>query len=169
MAASYAMRTFTAVPVPAVEHLSRRRNPRLRTGPVGATLMLSCACVLLCGGVTVSAAAPSPSPSLHPLPVVVAPTPRPAPHSARAAPHPAPPLVLPVAPPAPRPAPVATSPTGAVQGIEAPSPVNVPPVAVLPAPAQTAGGERPLVPLGLLAAFVATLLIATGLTARRRL
>jgi hypothetical protein len=64
---------------------------------------------------------------------------------------------------------VATSPTGAVQGIEAPSPVNVPPVAVLPAPAQTAGGERPLVPLGLLAAFVATLLIATGLTARRRL
>ncbi|HSP65007.1 MAG TPA: hypothetical protein VLO10_02345, partial [Candidatus Deferrimicrobium sp.] len=77
-------------------------------------------------------------------------------------------LNLPVAPPAPHPAPVATSPPGAVEGIQGPSPVSLAPVAVLPAPAQPAGGARSVV-LGLLAAFVATLLIATGLTARRRL
>jgi hypothetical protein len=167
MAASNAMPTFTAVPVPAVKHLSRRRTPRLTSGLLGATLMLSCACALLVGAFPVRAAVTSPSPSLQPLPVVVAPTPRPVPRAARVAP--ASPLVLPVAPPAPRPAPVATSPPGAVQGIKAPSPVNLPPVAVLPGPPQTAAGERSLVPLGLLAAFVATLLIATGLTARRRL
>jgi hypothetical protein len=173
MTATNAMRTFTAVPVPAVKHPSRRRSPRLRTGPVSAILMLSCACALLAGGTTVSAARPSPSakpsPSLQPLPVVVAPTPRPAPRPAPVAPRPAPPLVLPVASPAPRPAPVATSPPGAVEGVQVPSPVNLPPVAVLPAPAPSAAGGRSVVPLGLLAAFVATLLIATGLTARRRL
>ncbi|MDQ6857003.1 MAG: hypothetical protein M3Z57_08020, partial [Candidatus Dormibacteraeota bacterium] len=79
------------------------------------------------------------------------------------------PLHLPVAPPAPRPAPAATSPPGADEGIQAPSPVNLPPVAVLPAPAPSPGRGGSVVGLGLLAAFVATLLIATGLTARRRL
>jgi hypothetical protein len=56
-----------------------------------------------------------------------------------------------------------------VQGIEAPTPGILPPVAVLPTPAAPSGSASSVVPLGLLAAFVATLLIATGLTARRRL
>ena len=122
--------------------------------------MLAAVCAVMYAATTpVWASAPSPSP-LATLPVVVAPTPRPAvvPHRP-AATHQVPPtpLVLPIAPPAPRPAPVATSPPGAVQGIEAPT------------PAAPSGSGSSVVPLGLLAAFVATLLIATGLTARRRL
>jgi hypothetical protein len=167
-----AMRTFRAAPVHAVKPPARRPIPRLRTGPAGVTLVLACVCAVMWAvAIPVQAAPPSPSP-LATLPVVVAPTPRPtvAPHRPVAT-HTVPPtpLVLPVAPPAPRPAPVATSPPGAVQGIEAPTPGIPPPVAVLPTAAAPAGSASSVIPLGLLAAFVATLLIATGLTARRRL
>ncbi len=168
MAESNPMRTLSTVPVPAVRHLSRRSTAP-RTGPVVATLMLSSACALLIGGAAASAAAPAPhvaahllaatptpSPTLQPLPVVVAPPSEPA--------QVAPPGIG-IAPPAPRPAP--TPPPGAVQGIQAPAPVDLPPVAVLPSPSQTSGAGRPMLPLGLLAALVATLLLATGLTARR--
>jgi hypothetical protein len=166
------MRIFTAVSASAVKHPSPRRTPHPRTGPAAVTLMLAGACALMYAAtISVQASAPSPSP-LATLPVVVAPTPRPAVVPHRPAPtHPVSPtpLVLPVAPPAPRPAPVATSPPGAVQGIEAPTPGLLPPVAALPIPATPSGSGSSVVPLGLLAAFVATLLIATGLTARRRL
>jgi hypothetical protein len=128
--------------------------------------MLAGACALMLGGVTGRAqappsaglsAAPSSSPSPRPELVMVSPpAQRPA-----TVPMPTPTaLDLPAAPPA-------TVPPGAVQGIEVPSPVNLPPVAVLPAPAQTGASRAPAVPWGLLAAFLATLLIAAGLTARR--
>jgi hypothetical protein len=168
MTANKAMRIFTAVSVPAVKHPTRRRRTlRPRTGPAAVTLMLAGACTLMYAATTpVLASGPSPSP-LSTLPVVVAPTPRPAVVSPWPAAAPTP-LVLPVAPPAPRPAPVATSAVGAVQGIEA-TPGLLPPIAILPTPATPNGPGSSMVPLGLLAAFVATLLIATGLTARRRL
>ncbi|MBJ7595877.1 MAG: hypothetical protein JF886_13665 [Candidatus Dormibacteraeota bacterium] len=183
MSLSKAMRIFTAVPAPAAKHLSRRRTPGLRTGAVGATLMLVFACALLLAATTAAAANEGPrptpafaakppllpTPTLAPLPVVVSPAPsrhvatRP---PAAATPSP---LLLPIAPPAPRPAPPATSPPGAVEGIQVQSPRILAPVAVLPAPASSSGAGSSVVPLGLLAAFVATLLIATGLTARHRL
>lgn len=75
-----------------------------------------------------------------------------------------------LAPPAALPTPAAP---GAVLGIQAPSTtVILPPVALLPAlPQRTAAAESPvpLALLALLAAFVATLLVATALTTRRRL
>jgi hypothetical protein len=172
------MRIFTAVPVPVVKHPSRRRTPGPRTGSVGATLMLAVVCALLFVNTTAAAAAPTPtpsptppptpSPSLAPLPVVVSPSPgrHVATHPPAAPPSP---LVLPIAPPAPQPAPAVTTPPGAVEGIQLQSPGILPPVAVLPAPVQSTGAGSSVVPLGLLAASVATLLIATGLTARRRL
>ncbi len=194
MAASKAMRIFTAVPVPALEHPPPRRTRRPRAGRAAATLMLACVGTLLCGvtSATVSAATPTPPPG-HPTPTpeptrtpkptpspspppspspspshpVVTPTPRPATVPPRVVTRPSP-LLLPVPPPAPRPAPAATPP-GGVEGIQAQKPGILPPVGLLPAPGQTTGAAGSVIPLGLLATFVATLLFATGLTARRRL
>ncbi len=179
------MRIFTALPLPVVKHPSRRRTPGPRTGAVGAALMLVVACALLFGATTSAAAreglraapapraqptpSPTPTPALAPLPVVVSPDPaRHVPTRPPAAATPSP-LLLPIAPPAPRLAPTATSPPGAVEGIQVQSPGILAPVAVLPAPAPSNGAALSVVPLALLAAAVATLLIATGLTARRRL
>jgi hypothetical protein len=59
-------------------------------------------------------------------------------------------------------------PPGQVQGITAPTPAIPPPVAILPAPPASATVLGSPVPLALLGAFVAILLAATVLTARRR-
>ena len=196
MTVSNAMRTFTAVPVPAVKHRCRRRRPVAGWDRSSRQPMLSCAAGLMLAAAAVSAAAPSHARRLARASPTDAPAHGPAPDepAPAGADRRAQPVAVAAAAaggdaaalaptaaarprrwscpwprPRPRPAPVATSAPGAVEGIQAPSPVNLPPVAVLPSPAQTSGTGQSVVPLGLLAAFVATLLIATGLTARRRL
>jgi hypothetical protein len=166
------MRIYTAVPGSTAKHPTRQRNPRQRLGRTVASTMLAAACALLLGGVTARAVTPpsaglsaAASLSSSSRPGLTMVTQQPA-----AVPAPTPTARVPLeAPPASRPSPAATVPPGGVQGIEAPGPVNLPPVAVLPAPDQAAASGVSLVSSVLLAALLATLLIATGLTARRRL
>jgi hypothetical protein len=104
-----------------------------------------------------AAAAASPPAHLTPLRVVVLGPQAPAAPAATGA-----------AVPAPGSAPQHTSaPTGA-GGVQSPGPGVLPPVALLPSPAQSSVSQPSVLPAALLAAFLAILLIATVVTARRR-
>jgi hypothetical protein len=153
------MRTVTTPEVPAV-HRSPRPHPRRRTGPVAAAaLLLAAACAAIVGA-TAHAATP---PSLHPLAVVVGPaSPRIQLKPLRVVPA----VVVPTAAP---PTLTPSAGPGQVKGIRAPSLGILPPVAILPTPSPRQAATQPSLQLALLGSFVAILLAATLLTARRRL
>jgi hypothetical protein len=137
---------------------------------VAAALVLAAACAAILGAAA-HAAAQSP---IRPFAVMVAATP---PAGNRAPLKPLPVVVLTpqadlvparvvLAPPTT--APSASAP-GQVKGIAAPGRGILPPVASLPAPSADHGGSESVLPLAWAAAFVSILLVATMLTARRRL
>ncbi len=102
--------------------------------------------------------AASPQPTLIPLRVVVL--------SSQAA---SPPTTAAVVPAPPSNAqPQSPAPFGQGSGVQPPAPGLLPPVAVLPEPSQTSSSQPSVLPVALLATFVAMLLVATVLTARRR-
>jgi hypothetical protein len=159
------MPTFTPLAAAATSHPPSRQRCRARAGAGVAVLVLIGAWAVASAAdaraATSAAGAPPHAVVLRPLPVVVLHRP--------AAGQPARPLLaLPVRVAPPPPTAPSSTPPGQVDGIQAPTPGILAPVATLPAPASTSGAQQSLVPLELLAAFILILLVATVLTARRR-